>query len=113
MVFTNSRLTTEEQFGNIVVRANPQQNSIVYLKDVARVQLGKVSYAANSFVDGQRSSYLLVYQAPGSNALATADGVYKALVDAKKSSLPISTTKFLLNRSRWLRCRSAMWSKPC
>jgi HAE1 family hydrophobic/amphiphilic exporter-1 len=84
VVFTNSRLTTEQQFGNIVIRANPQQNSIVYLKDVARVQLGKVSYAANSFVDGQRSSYLLVYQAPGSNAIATADGVYKALADAKK-----------------------------
>jgi hydrophobic/amphiphilic exporter-1 (mainly G- bacteria), HAE1 family len=84
VVFTNSRLTTEEQFGNIVIRSNPQQNSIVYLKDVARVQLGKVSYAANSFVDGKRSSYLLVYQAPGSNALATADGIYKALADAKK-----------------------------
>jgi HAE1 family hydrophobic/amphiphilic exporter-1 len=83
-VFTNSRLTTEQQFGNIVVRSNPAQNSIVYLKDVARIQLGKVSYASNSFVDGSRASYLLVYQAPGSNALATADGVYKALADAKK-----------------------------
>ena len=83
-VFTNSRLTTEEEFGNIVIRANPAQNSIVYLKDVARIQLGKVSYAANSFVDGKRASYLLVYQAPGSNALATAENVYKALADAKK-----------------------------
>ncbi|HXD79720.1 MAG TPA: efflux RND transporter permease subunit [Puia sp.] len=83
-VFTNSRLTTEEQFGNIVIRSNPQQNSVVYLKDVARVQLGKVSYAANSFVDGKRASYLLVYQSPGSNALATADGIYKAMADAKK-----------------------------
>jgi len=83
-VFTNSRLTTEQQFGNIVIRSNPQQNSIVYLKDIARVQLGKVSYASNSFVDGQRASYLLVYQAPGSNALATAEGVYKALEEQKK-----------------------------
>jgi HAE1 family hydrophobic/amphiphilic exporter-1 len=83
-VFTNSRLTTEQQFGNIVIRSNPQQNSIVYLKDIARVQLGKVSYASNSFVDGQRASYLLVYQAPGSNALATAEGVYKALAEQKK-----------------------------
>src|SRR6202789_2951542 len=83
-VFTNSRLTTEKQFGDIVIRSNPAQNSIVYLKDVARIQLGKVSYSANSFVDGQRASYLLVYQAPGSNALATAEGVYKALADAKK-----------------------------
>ncbi|HTI92805.1 MAG TPA: efflux RND transporter permease subunit [Puia sp.] len=83
-VFTNSRLTTEQQFGDIVIRSNPSQNSIVYLKDIARIQLGKVSYTSNSFVDGQRASYLLVYQAPGSNALATAEGVYKALEEQKK-----------------------------
>jgi len=83
-VFTNSRLTTEKDFGNIVVRSNPQQNSIVYLRDIARIQLGKVSYTSNSFVDGKRSSYLLVYQAPGSNALTTADGVYKAMAAMKK-----------------------------
>jgi multidrug efflux pump len=83
-VFTNSRLTTESDFGNIIVRSNPQNGSIVYLKDVARIQLGKVSYAANSFVDGKRASYLLVYQAPGSNALATAEGVYKTMDNMKK-----------------------------
>jgi len=83
-VFTNSRLNNEKEFGNIVIRSNPQQNSIVYLKDIARVQLGKISYAANSFVDGKRASYLLVYQAPGSNALATADGVFKAMAAMKK-----------------------------
>src|SRR6478736_3967886 len=38
-VFTNSRLTTEEQFSNIIVRTKPQDGSVVYLKDVARVQL--------------------------------------------------------------------------
>jgi len=83
-VFTNSRLTTQQDFENIVIRSNPDQNSIVHLKDVARVQLGKVSYTANSFVDGQRASYLLIYQAPGSNALSTAEGVYKAMADMKK-----------------------------
>ncbi|XZF16091.1 efflux RND transporter permease subunit [Chitinophagaceae bacterium MMS25-I14] len=84
-VFTNSRLTTEKDFENIVVRASSQDKSLVYLKDVARVQLGKVSYSSNSFVDGKRASYLLVYQAPGSNALETADGVYKAMEKMKKS----------------------------
>ena len=83
-VFTNSRLSTEKQFEDIIVRSNPQQSSIVYLKDVARIQLGKVSYTSNSFVDGKRASYLLVYQAPGSNALATAEGVYKAMEMEKK-----------------------------
>jgi HAE1 family hydrophobic/amphiphilic exporter-1 len=74
-VFTNSRLNTAKQFENIIVRSDPAQGNIVYLKDIARVQLGKFSYASNSFVDGKRASYLLVYQAPGSNALETAKGI--------------------------------------
>jgi HAE1 family hydrophobic/amphiphilic exporter-1 len=84
-VFTNSRLNTEAQFGDIIVRENLKQSSTVHLKDVARVQLGKFSYANNSFVDGKRGSYLLVYQAPGSNALDVANGIYKAMDEIKKS----------------------------
>ncbi|HEY2722350.1 MAG TPA: efflux RND transporter permease subunit, partial [Chitinophagaceae bacterium] len=84
-VLTNSRLSTPSQFDSIIVRSRPDSGSIVYLKDVARAQLGKFSYASNSFVDGKRASYLLVYQAPGSNALATAQGVYKAMQAMKKS----------------------------
>ena len=84
-VFTNSRLNTVQQFNNIVVRTRPQDGSIVYLKDVARTDLGKFAYASNSFVDGKRASYLLVYQAPGSNALDVANGVYKAMDNLKKS----------------------------
>jgi HAE1 family hydrophobic/amphiphilic exporter-1 len=84
-VFTNSRLSTEEQFGNIIVRENLQQGSAVHLKDVARVQLGKFSYANNSFVDGKKASYLLIFQAPGSNALDVANGIYKELNELKKS----------------------------
>ncbi|HTB24268.1 MAG TPA: efflux RND transporter permease subunit [Puia sp.] len=84
-VVANSRLSTEDEFGNIVVRSNPKDGSIVYLKDVARAQLGKFSYASNSFVNGKRASYLLVYQAPGSNALATADGVFAAMDELKKT----------------------------
>ena len=87
-VFTNSRLSSEKDFENIVIRSNTQNGSIIYLKDVARIQLGKFSYASNSFVDRKRASYLLVYQAPGSNALATADGVYKAM-DALKKYFPV------------------------
>ncbi len=86
-VFTNSRLSTEEQFGNVIVRTRPENGSVVHLKDVARIVLGKFSFASNSFVDGKRGSYLLVYQAPGSNAIETAKGVYSAM-DALKKSFP-------------------------
>ena len=64
---------------------DPAKGSLVYLNDVARVQLGKFSYASNSFVDGKRASYLLVYQLPGSNALETAKGVYAAMDNLKKT----------------------------
>ncbi len=84
-VITNSRLSTENQFDSVIIKTNPDSGSIVYLKDVARAQLGKFSYTSNSFVDGKRASYLLVYQAPGSNALSTADGVYKAMEQMKGS----------------------------
>jgi len=84
-VFTNSRLSTEEQFRKIIVRQNPKEGSIVYLNDVARIQLGKFSYANNSFVDGKKASYLLIYQAPGSNALDVAKGITKAMETLKIS----------------------------
>ncbi len=84
-VFTNSRLSSAEEFGNVIVRTRPNDGSLVYLKDVARVELGKFSYNNNSFVDGKRASYLLVYEAPGSNSLETAQGVYDAMDQLKKS----------------------------
>jgi HAE1 family hydrophobic/amphiphilic exporter-1 len=86
-VFTNSRLSTEQQFGDVIVRTKPQDGSVVHLRDVARIKLGKFSFASNSFVDGKRGSYLLVYQAPGSNAIETAKGVQDAM-DALKKSFP-------------------------
>jgi HAE1 family hydrophobic/amphiphilic exporter-1 len=84
-VLTNSRLSTAEQFQNVIVRTNPSTGAIVYLKDVARVQLGKFRYASNSFVDGKPASILLVYQAPGSNALQVADGIQKQMQVLKKT----------------------------
>jgi len=81
----NGMLEKVSDFENIVVRTKPDEGDIVYLKDVARVELGKLNYSSNNFVDGKRSSYLLVYQAPGSNALETAEGVYKAMEELKKS----------------------------
>jgi hydrophobic/amphiphilic exporter-1 (mainly G- bacteria), HAE1 family len=84
-LLVNGRLNKVSEFENIIVKTIPATGSIIYLKDVARVELGKFSYAANSYVDGRRASYLLIYQAPGSNALATAEGIYAKLDQLKKS----------------------------
>ncbi|WPQ65414.1 multidrug efflux RND transporter permease subunit [Chitinophaga sancti] len=84
-IFVKGRLANTEEFGNIVIKTQPNNGGIVYLKDVARVELGKFNYTGNSFVDGKRASYLLVYQAPGSNAIETAENVTTAMEELKKA----------------------------
>ena len=83
-ILVNGRLSKPKEFENIIVKTIPATGELVYLKDVARIELGKFTFASNSFVDGQRASYLQIYQAPGSNALRTAQGVYKELAQLKQ-----------------------------
>lgn len=84
-VLVKGRLSKPEEFGNVVVKTVPATGAIVHLKDVARIELGKFNYSGNSFVDGKRASYLLVYQAPNSNSLETAENVYATMEQLKKS----------------------------
>jgi len=84
-ILVNGRLSKVSEFENIIVKSNPARGELVYLKDVARVELGKFTFSSNSFVDGHRASILRVYQAPGSNALETATGIYKELALLRQS----------------------------
>jgi len=84
-VIVNGRLSSVDDFNKIVVRSNPIDHSIVYLKDVARVELGKFNYSGMAFVDKRPASYMMIYQTPGSNALDVANGIYKALDQLSKS----------------------------
>jgi len=84
IVTVQGRLATIQQFGDVVVKTRPTDGSLVYLKDVARIELGKFNYANNSYVDGKRAAYLLVYQAPGANALETYDNVLATMNQLKK-----------------------------
>jgi HAE1 family hydrophobic/amphiphilic exporter-1 len=81
----NGRLSSEEDFRNIIVRSNPAKGSVVYLKDIARVVLGKFNYSGVAYVDKLRASYMLIYQTPGSNALDVANGIYQVLDQLSKS----------------------------
>ncbi len=76
------RLQTPEEFGNIVVRSNPS-GSVVRLKDVARIELGALNYQQRSRMNGQPSAIIAVFQAPGSNGLAVADGLKKTMAELK------------------------------
>ena len=84
-ILVNGRLSKASEFENVIVKTIPATGELVYLKDVARVELGKFTFSSNSFVDGKRASYLQIYQAPGSNALETAKGIYAALAKLKQT----------------------------
>ncbi|WP_192349151.1 efflux RND transporter permease subunit [Algoriphagus sp. Y33] len=84
-ITVNGRLERAEEFDDIILRTNPEDGSLVYLKDVARIELGQFDYGRYSTLDGEEAAILLVYQAPGSNALETAEGVYAALDELQKS----------------------------
>jgi len=78
------RLSTPQEFANIVVRINPDGSS-VRVGDVARVELGALSYKQIGRFNGRPASIIGIYQAPGSNALAVAKGVRAAMAQLKSS----------------------------
>ena len=82
-VRAQSRLVSPEEFGSIVIRANPD-GSIVRLSDVARIELGAQNYNIQGRVDGEPAGVLALYQLPGTNALKTVQGARKVLEQAKK-----------------------------
>ncbi len=69
---TQGRLTTSEQFGNIVLRANPD-GSLLRIRDVARVDLGAQNQDVESHINGEPGVAIGIYLSPGANALETAD----------------------------------------
>jgi HAE1 family hydrophobic/amphiphilic exporter-1 len=83
-VILDGDLNTQEQFENIIVKSG-DGGSAVYLKDVARVELGEFSYSINSKINGKTSSMMAINQTPGGNAVATADGIEAQLRELKKS----------------------------
>jgi len=86
-VRSQGRLTTEEEFGNIVVRAKTD-GSMVRLKDVARIQLGAQVYNLQGRLDGKPAAVVAIYQLPGSNAIAAAKGAKALMTEAKKRFPP-------------------------
>ncbi len=78
------RLTTPEEFGRIVLRANPD-GSLVRLKDVARLELGSQDYNIRGRFNGRPAGILALYQLPGTNALDAVAGAKTAMAKLKES----------------------------
>jgi HAE1 family hydrophobic/amphiphilic exporter-1 len=97
-VRTQGRLVTAEEFGNIILRSNPD-GSVLHLKDVARIELGAQTYNLNGRYEGKPAAILAIYQLPGSNAVETAKNVKAELAKLSTSfppdmvsAVPLDTT---------------------
>lgn len=83
-VILDGALSTEDEFKNIVVKTG-NDGSIIYLKDVARIELGEFSYATRSKINSKTASMMAVNQMPGGNAVETYEGIVQALETLKES----------------------------
>ena len=82
-----SRLITEEQFGDIVLKSNPN-GALVYLKDVAQIKLGTENYNQTSRLNGSSAATMAIFQIPGSNAIAVAEAVREKMAELQERFPP-------------------------
>jgi hydrophobe/amphiphile efflux-1 (HAE1) family protein len=85
-VKTLGRLTSPDQFENIVVRSETG-GEVIRVKDIARVELGSQDYTVNAYLNNKTATALVIFQKPGSNALSTAAAV-KASMESLKKDFP-------------------------
>ena len=100
-VLTLGRLATPEQFKDIVIKSDAAGRT-TRVRDVARVELGAQDYGSSGYLDGKSAVTLIIYQQPGSNALATADRVKAAMADLARDfpgglryDIPFNPTDFI------------------
>ena len=95
------RLVTPEEFGDIVVRANSNGETLL-LKDVADIELGRVTYGFHGALNGKPSTIAIVFQTAGSNAtqiindcLAFVDNLKKEMPTGLRVEVPLNNNEFL------------------
>ncbi len=84
---TKGRLATPEEFGNIVVRANPD-GSVLRVRDVARVELGAATQDTESRLNGNPAVTIGIYLAPGANAVSDLDARVRRCSTTSSTALP-------------------------
>ncbi|TDX32805.1 multidrug efflux pump [Modicisalibacter xianhensis] len=78
------RLTTEEEFGDIIVKTG-RDGQVTYLSDIARIELGAAEYSLRSLLDNDQAVAIGIFQAPGSNAIALSESVRAKLAELATS----------------------------
>ena len=86
-VNTKGRLNTDEEFANIIVRADPATGGVIRIRDVGRVELSSGSYSLRSLLNNKEAAAIAIFQSPEANALALSDNV-RAKMETLKRSFP-------------------------
>ncbi len=84
MLNAYGRLQTEKEFGNVIVKYMPD-GRIIYLRDVARIELGSYTYGNESYINNRSTVSMGAYQLPGSNAVETVKELRAELEELKKN----------------------------
>ncbi|MEO6256986.1 MAG: multidrug efflux RND transporter permease subunit [Sphingomicrobium sp.] len=100
-VETQGRLTDPQQFANVVIRTDGDGRQ-VRVSDVARVELGASDYASNTYLSGEPTVILGVFQRPGSNALAAAAAVEAEMQTMSKSFPPGLEYRIIYNPTEFI-----------
>jgi len=100
-VQTLGRLADPDEFASIVVKQTP--SAVVRLKDIANVELAALDYSSNSYLDHDPAVALAIFQRPGSNALATADGVRNLMAELSKRFPPGVKYGIFFNPTQFIR----------
>jgi len=100
-VQTLGRLADPDEFASIVVKQTP--GAVVRLKDIAKVELAALDYSSNSYLDHDPAVALAIFQRPGSNALATADGVRNLMAELSKRFPPGVKYGIFFNPTQFIR----------
>ncbi|RKP46104.1 efflux RND transporter permease subunit [Trinickia fusca] len=82
-VNAQGRLHSEEEFGDIIVKTNPD-GGVTRLRDIARISLDASDYSLRTSLDNQRAIVIGIHQLPGANSLAISDEVRKTMADLKQ-----------------------------
>jgi len=101
-VNAQGRLTTPEEFGDIVIRTSAD-GTVTYLKDVARIEMGASEYALRSLLDNKSAVAIPIFQAPGSNALQISDEVRATMADLAKDMPEGVTYRIVYDPTQFVR----------
>ncbi|MES2148749.1 MAG: multidrug efflux RND transporter permease subunit [Pseudomonadota bacterium] len=99
---TRGRLSSVDEFADIIVRADPATGAVLRIRDVGRVEMSANTYALRSLLNNKEAAAIAIFQAPGSNALALAREVRAVMERVQRDFPPGMTYSIVYDPTRFV-----------